>query len=191
MSHALHDRTFAVLLGLATVDVAVLDSVVLPLLLGPPQQRATGRPALSTAPASPSVRSVTPEAPPLEASADEPEVNPAAPQQPAPAGPQPQAVVSFSSGSWWIHPDDRASLSQMAERWRGGSATIEVHGHADPPGTTALNERISRARAQAVAEVLTAHGVEQARIVTRAFGERVPSAAGGDRRVELFLREAR
>jgi outer membrane protein OmpA-like peptidoglycan-associated protein len=59
-------------------------------------------------------------------------------------------------------------------------AQLRVAGYADPRGSPAYNEQLSRRRAASVAAVLTAAGVPQERILIEAHGNAQASAADGD-----------
>jgi outer membrane protein OmpA-like peptidoglycan-associated protein len=74
------------------------------------------------------------------------------------------------------------------------SRRISVEGHTDSLGTVNYNERLSEARARAVADSLAMNGVPRNRIGSRGFGESRPlatnSSAEGrqrNRRVEVIL----
>ena len=69
---------------------------------------------------------------------------------------------------------------------------IEVVGHTDSTGTDAVNNRISKERADAVAAYLTGQGVQRARIETLGAGKNYPIASNDtdagraqNRRVEI------
>jgi outer membrane protein OmpA-like peptidoglycan-associated protein len=81
-----------------------------------------------------------------------------------------------------------AMLHDMRDR------TIQVDGHADDAGETSGNYALSLARAEAVREFLTAHGVEPERIHATGFGASRPvadtaTASSGNEiaRVEIVL----
>lgn len=59
-------------------------------------------------------------------------------------------------------------------------ARLRVAGYADPRGSVAYNEQLSRRRAGSVAAVLTAAGVPQERILIEAHGDAEAAAAHGD-----------
>ncbi len=119
--------------------------------------------------------------------------------------------ITFDSGSNVVKPDARTALAKLATILSGDvakkiRATIIGHTDSDPvkkAATVALlqqlgkptnNMGLSVARAEAVAEILTAGGVEATRIITQGMGEGQPitdnrSAEGKakNRRVEIFL----
>ena len=75
------------------------------------------------------------------------------------------------------------------------NSTIQVVGHTDNTGTAAYNQDLSQRRAQAVASILVADGVNSGRVQAIGRGESQPiatnqTAAGRaqNRRVEIFIR---
>jgi flagellar motor protein MotB len=122
-----------------------------------------------------------------------------------------KADMTFDSGSNVVKPDGRAALGKLAAILVADIAKpikVAVAGFTDSdaikkPQTMALlkelnkpasNQGLSEARAEAVAEVLKAGGVEMARITTKGLGDAQPlvpnTTAEGkakNRRVELFL----
>ena len=65
--------------------------------------------------------------------------------------------LQFGFGSAEIRPDGRALLDKVARLYP--SASYEIFGHADAPGSEFRNLVISRRRAEAVAAYLAARGV--------------------------------
>jgi outer membrane protein OmpA-like peptidoglycan-associated protein len=59
-------------------------------------------------------------------------------------------------------------------------ATIRVSGYADPRGSVAVNEALSKRRADAVAAVLTSAGVSSDRMIVEAHGKSDATSAEGD-----------
>jgi outer membrane protein OmpA-like peptidoglycan-associated protein len=102
------------------------------------------------------------------------------------------AVVMFRKGTWWIGPSDRERLTLLAGTAVDERVRFEIDGYADESGPDLLNQRLSHARADAIAELLVGAGVERARIGLRAHGE-LPVLRGDgsdERRAELrVLRE--
>lgn len=103
--------------------------------------------------------------------------------------------AGFEPGETSFDPADSsridavASLLMAQERMQ-----VVIEGHTDNRGAEATNERLSRARAQAVERALIDRGVNGGRIQTRGIGELQP-AYGNDtaegrqknRRVELIF----
>ncbi len=74
---------------------------------------------------------------------------------------------------------------------------VEIAGHTDSIGTQEYNQRLSQARAEAVARWLVEHGVDSTRIVAVGYGESQPIADNGteegralNRRVTFKIIEA-
>jgi outer membrane protein OmpA-like peptidoglycan-associated protein len=69
---------------------------------------------------------------------------------------------------------------------------IDVYGHTDSTGSDSYNQDLSERRATSVADYLSSHGVQAARIATRGFGETQPietndteQGRAANRRVEI------
>ncbi len=90
--------------------------------------------------------------------------------------------IFFPSGGARLDPRSTPlldSLHDIVRRCPG--LRIEVSGHTDSDGDAAFNQRLSERRAQAVADYLTARGIEAARIVVVGHGETRPVAANDTR----------
>ena len=105
------------------------------------------------------------------------------------------ADLSFDVGRAAVKPDMAALLDKFAQGLDVGMQ-VQVIGHTDNTGSDALNQALSRERAESVRDHLAAKGVAVARIVVAGKGEQQPVAdnttAEGrahNRRVEIFLRE--
>lgn len=103
--------------------------------------------------------------------------------------------ISFDSGRSNIRPDMAPILSKFAQGL-DGSMNVQITGHTDSQGSDAINNPLSKDRADAVRDYLVAQGVPATRISTVGRGEHQPIAdnttAEGrakNRRVEIFLRE--
>jgi chemotaxis protein MotB len=121
------------------------------------------------------------------------------------------ADLTFDSGSNVVKPDAKAALTKLggilvADVAKGLKVGIVGHTDTDPvkkPQTIALlkelgkpvsNMGLSEARAESVAEVLKAAGVEPIRLSTKGVGEsqpiadnKTPDGKAKNRRVEIFL----
>ena len=103
--------------------------------------------------------------------------------------------ITFATDSANIQPQFRATLDQVAEVLAQYEQTyVDVYGHTDSTGSDAYNQSLSERRAASVADYLTSHGVNSARIATRGFGETQPVASNDteagraeNRRVEIKL----
>ena len=103
--------------------------------------------------------------------------------------------ISFDTGRSNIRPDMAPILSKFAQGL-DGSMNVQITGHTDSQGSDAINNPLSKDRADAVRDYLVAQGVPATRISTAGRGEHQPIAdnttAEGrakNRRVEIFLRE--
>jgi outer membrane protein OmpA-like peptidoglycan-associated protein len=119
--------------------------------------------------------------------------------QPYYAG-QPVGLIFFREGSSRLSSDDLNVLKQIADMQRTNGGVVHVLGHASM-GTSAMdsrhqqaNQRISEARANAVAQQLMRYGVPEAAIQTAAAGdtqplysEAMPSGEAANRRAEVYL----
>ncbi|MBD2843280.1 OmpA family protein [Erythrobacter rubeus] len=105
--------------------------------------------------------------------------------------------VTFASGSAEINPGFYDTLNTVADSLiQYPNSLIDVYGFTDTTGSTALNQRLSEQRADAVASYLASRGVSRARMETRGFGEdydslRIKTADGVNeplnRRVEIKI----
>ncbi|MBA17188.1 MAG: hypothetical protein CMN73_12655 [Sphingomonas sp.] len=103
--------------------------------------------------------------------------------------------VTFSTDSSTIQPQFRSTLDQVSSVLANYENTfVDVYGHTDSVGSEAYNQALSERRASSVADYLSTHGVNSARIATRGFGETQPVASNeteegraANRRVEIKL----
>jgi outer membrane protein OmpA-like peptidoglycan-associated protein len=103
--------------------------------------------------------------------------------------------VSFDSGRADIRPQMRPVLDEIS-RAIDPTTRVTVVGHTDNTGGDAVNDPLSRDRAEAVRNYLAARGLDPARVTVQGRGAREP-VAGNDteagraanRRVEIFLSE--
>lgn len=107
--------------------------------------------------------------------------------------------ILFTFDSYEVTNEGTAAakvLAQVLVRHR--KSTVEVNGYTDTRGTPAYNQTLSENRANAVAEILEANGVPQARITTHGFGETSLAVQTPDetkeiknRRVEIVIHPGR
>ena len=97
-----------------------------------------------------------------------------------PSSPGVVSLVLFAAGSVEVARTYRTLLAEIAavmkahpEIWQ-----VEVQGHADDPGSDAVNERLALRRAEAVRLALTRLGVAPARLVARGYGRKQPLVKG-------------
>lgn len=103
--------------------------------------------------------------------------------------------ITFAYDSATVQPQFQPTLDQVAQVLGEYNQTyIDVYGHTDSTGSDAYNQTLSERRASAVASYLGSHGVQQARIGTRGFGETQPIAdnatpdgQAANRRVEIKI----
>jgi outer membrane protein OmpA-like peptidoglycan-associated protein len=125
----------------------------------------------------------------------------AMPVQPAYGG-EPVGLIYFRDGSSELSNDDLTVIEQIAQIQRAYGGVVNVIGHASVGGATGedhsqqqqANQRISVARANAVAQELMRYGVPLGAIRASAAGdsqplysEVAPSGEAGNRRVEVYL----
>ena len=105
------------------------------------------------------------------------------------------AEILFDVDVASLRPDAAATLDSLVEVVEfHGAAPLAVTGHTDSDGTDAYNDDLSLRRARAVADHLTASGVDAERIRTSGRSEQEPVAPNDteqgrqqNRRVELLL----
>ena len=112
-------------------------------------------------------------------------------------GGEPVGMIYFRDGSSDLSSDDRRVLEQIAEIQRAYGGVVSVIGHASVGGSSSdqqANQRISEARANAVAQELMRFGVPLDAIRAGAAGDSQPlyseaatNGAAGNRRVEVYI----
>jgi outer membrane protein OmpA-like peptidoglycan-associated protein len=103
--------------------------------------------------------------------------------------------ITFDFNSSAVKGEFRSTLDQVSQTLGSYQSTyVDVTGHTDSVGTESINQRLSDERARAVADYLSARGVNRARIATRGFGKSQPIASNADeagraqnRRVEIHI----
>ncbi|MCS4532759.1 OmpA family protein [Neisseria montereyensis] len=103
--------------------------------------------------------------------------------------------VTFATNSSALSGNAIDALSKASETLvQYNDTTLTIAGHTDNTGSDAINEPLSRRRAQAVADYLHQRGVAASRLSTVGYGSRQP-VAGNDtwegraknRRVEILI----
>ncbi|WP_258364026.1 TolC family outer membrane protein [Halomonas sp. LBP4] len=106
------------------------------------------------------------------------------------------ADALFAVNSAELGADARSELAGLASRIRDRTdlARVFIAGHADSTGNDAINDPLSQARADSVADYLVSQGVEPDLIETRGYGSRRPVTSNDtvdgrrrNRRVEVTL----
>jgi outer membrane protein OmpA-like peptidoglycan-associated protein len=103
--------------------------------------------------------------------------------------------VTFAVNKYNVQPQFESTLSQLAGTLKQYEKTyIDVLGHTDSTGADAYNQTLSVNRAQSVANVLGANGVQTARMAIKGYGESQPKSSNtteegraANRRVEVRL----
>ncbi|ALR20256.1 OmpA family protein [Sphingobium baderi] len=103
--------------------------------------------------------------------------------------------ITFGFDSAAVQPQFQPTLNDVSSVLAQYPKTyIDVYGHTDSDGSDSYNQGLSERRAQSVADYLTSHGVQSARIATRGFGETQPIASNtteegkaANRRVEIKI----
>ena len=104
--------------------------------------------------------------------------------------------VLFDSGKATLQPGGRSKLRELANILdRYPRTIVTITGNTDSRGSDELNDRLSKERAQAVADELIADGVNPARIATSGVGASNPVATNAtpegrqqNRRVDIVVR---
>ena len=104
-------------------------------------------------------------------------------------------VIQFGAESAVITADEKAKLDGIADTLRNSSNKVQLGGYTAMAGSPAGRQRVSQARAKAVADYLIKiNAVTSDRVVIRAFGGDQPVADNGtkegmaaNRRVEIIL----
>jgi outer membrane protein OmpA-like peptidoglycan-associated protein len=103
-------------------------------------------------------------------------------------------IVQFDTGKTAIHADDAKKISDTAKLAKANYIQqVCIRGFADKQGNAPANQKLSMARAQAVAAQLRQNGVDPRTIMIEAHGEPGGSVGGGsaalanqaDRHVEI------
>jgi outer membrane protein OmpA-like peptidoglycan-associated protein len=105
--------------------------------------------------------------------------------------------ILFDYGKTTIRPESDTILTNAAKIMKEQllNSSFYIDGYSDSKGSVAVNQRLSRARAQAVANALIKGGIDKSRITVRGFGKDNPicdnNTAEGrqcNRRVEMVIR---
>jgi len=105
--------------------------------------------------------------------------------------------ILFDYGKATIRPESESILRSAATVMNEQipNSNFYIDGYTDSRGSVAVNKRLSKARAQAVANALIAGGVDRSRIIARGFGKDNPICDNKteqgrqcNRRVEVVIR---
>ena len=103
--------------------------------------------------------------------------------------------ITFAYDSATVQPQFQRTLDQVADTLSQYNQTyVDVYGHTDSTGSDQYNQALSERRARSVADYLSGHGVQAARIGTRGYGKTQPIASNdtdagraANRRVEVKI----
>jgi outer membrane protein OmpA-like peptidoglycan-associated protein len=106
------------------------------------------------------------------------------------------ADITFDYDRADVKTEFRSAVMSVADALKSQPATtIDIIGHADASGSDSYNQTLSERRAQSVANLLQAEGVQRERVVAYGRGELQPIASNDNdagraknRRVEIKLR---
>src|SRR3954447_5186662 len=85
------------------------------------------------------------------------------------------AGALFALSSTSIKPLGREKLDELVARLKElDFESVRVVGHSDPTGSAAMNERLSKRRAESVKQYLVSHGIDARRIQTEGKGGAQP-----------------
>ena len=142
----------------------------------------------------------------VEAAAPPPVAEPAPAPAPAPEQPKvgeqltlpEQIEFEFNEARIKQTPKTLATLEKLADTMKThpNITKLRVEGHTDNIGKAKRNEKLSKARAEAVAAWLAQHDIASSRIVTVGFGAKKPLVANDspdhramNRRTEYYVEE--
>ena len=103
--------------------------------------------------------------------------------------------VTFATNSATLSANARDALTAASKTLvQYPDTTLTINGHTDNTGSDAINDPLSRNRAQAVASFLQSQGVAGSRLTTAGHGSRQPVASNAtpegraqNRRVEILI----
>ena len=102
--------------------------------------------------------------------------------------------ISFMSGSADINPANYQALTVIANEVKTNNMTMMITGHTDNTGSVALNDSLSKARANSVASYMYAQGIPFGAVKTEGISMHQPIASNAtpdgrarNRRVEIIL----
>ena len=103
--------------------------------------------------------------------------------------------ILFDTNKSDLSPSAQRALSEFAVSLKNNPQTdVVINGHTDNTGSRAVNDRVSKERAQAVANYLIGSGVSSSRLTTNGLAYDFPVADNSteagraqNRRVEIFI----
>ena len=88
--------------------------------------------------------------------------------------------INFPSDEWTIIPGSGKVLDEVARMMLNSPQRYEIQGHTDERGENDYNRELGRKRAEAIRNILTAYGIDGARLETKSYGEEEPIDPGHD-----------
>ncbi len=87
------------------------------------------------------------------------------------------SAILFDTGKADLKPQSKTDLAEFAQVLKKYEDTdLVIEGHTDSTGTRAINDKLSRERAQSVVAFLDSHGVAGKRMQAQGFADTVPVA---------------
>lgn len=105
-------------------------------------------------------------------------------------------VITFNSGSAYMPDSSIAIVDEVAGALKDcAGLNVAVGGHTDATGSADINQKLSQARADAVATALAERGVAAERITATGYGSTQPKVEGdganeANRRIEFTISAA-
>ena len=88
------------------------------------------------------------------------------------------AGINFDTGSFKVSPNSMTMLQNAAKAINAAPADTKIHvgGHTDNTGSSQLNTKLSKQRAQAVVDTLVGMGVDISKLSSQGYGDSQPIA---------------
>ncbi|HEY5925839.1 MAG TPA: OmpA family protein, partial [Kofleriaceae bacterium] len=85
-------------------------------------------------------------------------------------------AVTFPTGSSTVASQAHDQIGRVADLLLAyPDVTVEIGGYTDAPGSTTINARLSKERADNVRQAMIDRGVESARVTAKGYGEQDPA----------------
>ncbi|HBG40762.1 MAG TPA: hypothetical protein DDZ96_09030 [Porphyromonadaceae bacterium] len=106
-----------------------------------------------------------------------------------------ESGILFATNSSTVNQTSRTSLDKFAASLQNNPDTdVKIYGHTDSTGSDAINDPLSKRRAESVYNYLVSKGITGARMVTEGYGSQQPVADNNtvagraqNRRVEVYI----
>lgn len=103
--------------------------------------------------------------------------------------------IFFTTGKSTLLPESFTELDEIVDFLDEGTVSlIEISGHTDDEGSDAINEKLSKERAQSVVNYLVVNGIDESRLQATGYGEskpmdtnQTPEGRTKNRRVEFLV----